>query len=726
MLRKILGFVVHQVSAQQRRDFSSSSSSFWAEGGGPLFDKILVANRGEIAVRIMKTARKMGIGTVAVFSDADRGSVHVDMADEKVYLGPSESSRSYLNIDAILEAMKTSGARAVAPGYGFLSENEHFVSRVEREGYVFIGPPSHAVACMGDKVESKKIARDAGVHTIPGWIGIVDDANHAARIAHEIGYPVMIKASGGGGGKGMRIAHDEKDLKRMYDVATDEAASSFGDPRMLIEKYIEQPRHVEIQILGDKQGNMVYLPERECSIQRRNQKVIEEAPSPIGTPDLRRRMGEQAVHLAKSVGYYSAGTCEFLVDPELNFYFLEMNTRLQVEHAITEAVTGLDLVEEMIKVSAGMKMNLDQEEICKPKGWAFECRVYAEDPSRGFVPSTGYLQSYKEPTGDGVRVDSGVREGSEIGMYYDAMISKVITSGPDRHTALDKAQKALDNYVIRGVKNNLPLLRYVLRMDDFVNGNISTSFLGQHFPKAEQLDPTIFHLPEQDEIKLAEIALAQYYWNTLLHTQASEQKASRQCSLHLSSNSGMDVSATIHHAPDTMLYSTASSECILPALEIESERGVSIIEAPSKEEYIAACLGQAHLGNILVNGESIAFQNIASSPRTRHLQLSGSQRIFEIDPKEVSHLLSIMPKGSQLDDASQREVTSPMPGIVLAVSVKEGDTVKEGDQLVVIEAMKMQNQLRASRDGTVAHVHVRAGDTIGADHKLVDFEPYKN
>lgn len=722
MLRKILGFVVHRVSAQQGRGFSSSSPSFWDEGGAPLFDKILVANRGEIAVRIMKTARKMGIGTVAVFSDADKGSVHVDLADEKVYLGPSESVKSYLSIDAVLNAMKTSGARAVAPGYGFLSENEHFVSRVEREGYVFIGPPSHAVACMGDKVESKKIARDAGVHTIPGWIGIVDDANHAARIANDIGYPVMIKASGGGGGKGMRIAQDEDDLKRMYNVATDEAASSFGDARMLIEKYIEKPRHVEIQILGDMHGNMVYLPERECSIQRRNQKVIEEAPSPIGTPDLRRRMGEQAVNLAKSVGYYSAGTCEFLVDQDLNFYFLEMNTRLQVEHAITEAVTGLDLVEEMIKISAGIEMNLNQEDICKPKGWAFECRVYAEDPSRGYVPSTGHLKSYKEPTSGSVRVDSGVREGSEINMYYDAMISKVITSGPDRHTALGRAQKALDEYVIRGVKNNLPLLQHVLSMDDFVNGDTSTAFLGHHFPMQEQLDPTMFQLPEKDEAKLAEIALAQYCWKLLLHTQAGTQKVN-QWSLHLSSNSGMDVSATIRHAPDTMLYSRASRNRILPALEIESARGISIIEPLSKEEYIAACLGQTHLGNILINGESITFQNIASSPRTIHLQLGGAQRIFEIDPQEISHLISIMPKGSQFDDATQGAVTSPMPGIVVAVSVKEGDMVKQGDQLVVIEAMKMQNQLRASRDGTVAHVHVRAGDTIGADQRLVDFEP---
>ncbi|KDD73232.1 L chain of carbamoyl-phosphate synthase, partial [Helicosporidium sp. ATCC 50920] len=401
----------------------------------PLFKKLLIANRGEIAIRVMRTAKMMGIPTVALYSDADKAALHARYADEAVYIGEAPSTKSYLDQHKVLEAMRRTGSDAVHPGYGFLSENAAFAGAVEEMGATFVGPPRHAVEAMGDKVESKRFAAQAGVNTIPGWVGVVDDESHAARLASEIGYPVMIKASAGGGGKGMRIAWSEAELKASWKLAVDEAASSFGDSRMLIEKFIESPRHIEIQVLGDRHGNVVYFPERECSIQRRNQKVIEEAPSPFIDPATRRAMGEQATALCRAVGYHSAGTCEFLVDKHRNFYFLEMNTRLQVEHPVTEAIVQRDLVEEMLRVAAGEKLRFDQAAADAIHGWAVESRVYAEDPARGYLPSTGRLVRYSAPRGEGVRVDSGVAEGSEISMHYDPMISKLITHGADRAQA---------------------------------------------------------------------------------------------------------------------------------------------------------------------------------------------------------------------------------------------------------------------------------------------------
>ncbi|KAJ2749011.1 hypothetical protein GGI19_005869, partial [Coemansia pectinata] len=458
------------------------------------FDKILVANRGEIACRVMRTARRMGIRTVAVYSDADAEAVFVREADEAVRVGAAPSTQSYLNMDAILEAVRVSGAQAVHPGYGFLSENSAFVKQLEAAGVAFIGPREYALAAMGDKIQSKIIAREAGVNTIPGFDGVVRDAAHAVEIAEEIGYPVMLKASAGGGGKGMRVAHSADEVREGFQLASDEAASSFGDRRLLVEKFIEEPRHIEIQVLADGLGNVLWLPERECSIQRRNQKVVEEAPSTHLDEATRRRMGEQAVALARSVGYNSAGTVEFLVDKHRNFYFLEMNTRLQVEHPITELITGLDLVEEMIRSAAGLPLTTTKQADVRMDGWAIEARVYAEDPEK-FLPSIGTLVRYREPNSGGasekVRCDSGVTEGSEISVYYDPMISKLSAHGPTRNDAIAALSRALDRYLITGVTHNIPLLRDVVASPAFAAGRTSTSFLAEHYPhgfKGHRLD----------------------------------------------------------------------------------------------------------------------------------------------------------------------------------------------------------------------------------------------
>ncbi|XP_069061172.1 propionyl-CoA carboxylase alpha chain, mitochondrial isoform X2 [Pleurodeles waltl] len=447
------------------------------------FEKILIANRGEIACRVMRTCKKMGIKTVAVHSDVDSAAVHVKMADEAVCVGPAPTSKSYLNMDAIMDAIRKTGAQAVHPGYGFLSENKEFAKRLTAEGVTFIGPDTHAIQAMGDKIESKLLAKNAKVNTIPGFDGVVKDADEAVRIAGEIGYPVMIKASAGGGGKGMRIAWDDEETREGFRFSSQEAASSFGDDRLLIEKFIDNPRHIEIQVLADKHGNALWLNERECSIQRRNQKVVEEAPSTFLDPGTRKAMGEQAVALAKVVKYSSAGTVEFLVDSKKNFYFLEMNTRLQVEHPITECITGLDLVQEMIRVAKGYPLNYRQEDI-PINGWALECRVYAEDPYKSFgLPSIGRLSQYREPLHvEGVRVDSGIQEGSDISIYYDPMISKLVTYGSNRAEALQRMEEALDSYVIRGVTHNVPLLREVITNPLFIEGNITTKFLPDVYP----------------------------------------------------------------------------------------------------------------------------------------------------------------------------------------------------------------------------------------------------
>uniref|UniRef100_A0A8C5EVS0 Propionyl-CoA carboxylase alpha chain, mitochondrial n=1 Tax=Gouania willdenowi TaxID=441366 RepID=A0A8C5EVS0_GOUWI len=608
------------------------------------FDKILIANRGEIACRVIKTCKKMGIKTVAVHSDVDSSAVHVKMADEAICVGPAPTNKSYLNMDAIMNAIRTTGAQAVHPGYGFLSENKEFAKRLNAEGVTFIGPDTHAIQAMGDKIESKLIAKAAKVNTIPGFDGVVKTADEAVQIAQDIGYPVMIKASAGGGGKGMRIAWNEEETREGFRFSSQEAASSFGDDRLLIEKYIDNPRHIEIQVLADKHGNALWLNERECSIQRRNQKVVEEAPSTFLDGETRRAMGEQAVQLAKAVQYSSAGTVEFLVDSGKNFYFLEMNTRLQVEHPITECITGLDLVEQMIRVAKGYHLHLKQEDI-PINGWAIESRVYAEDPYKSFgLPSIGRLSQYQEPLNlSKVRVDSGIQEGSDISIYYDPMISKLVTYGASRAEALSRMEEALDNYVIRGVTHNIPLLREIISHPRFISGDISTNFLPEVYPdgfKGHQLDAN----------------------------QRRELLASA-AALHVSAQ--------------------------LRSQNVEVDGGQ--VEVCSSWNLASPLLP------LTINGTECMMQF-----RVRVLSRLASQ------------LNSHMPEKVPEDTSSI--LRSPMPGTVVAVSVKPGDTVAEGQEICVIEAMKMQNSLAAAKQAKVKSVHCKSGETVGEGDLLVELE----
>uniref|UniRef100_A0AAX7SYX5 Propionyl-CoA carboxylase alpha chain, mitochondrial n=1 Tax=Astatotilapia calliptera TaxID=8154 RepID=A0AAX7SYX5_ASTCA len=622
------------------------------------FDKILIANRGEIACRVIKTCKKMGIQTVAVHSDVDSSAVHVKMADEAVCVGSAPTSKSYLNMDAIMDAIRVTGAQAVHPGYGFLSENKEFAKRLAAEGVAFIGPDTHAIQAMGDKIESKLIAKAAKVNTIPGFDGVVKTAEEAVKIAQQIGYPVMIKASAGGGGKGMRIAWNDEETREGFRFSSQEAASSFGDDRLLIEKYIDNPRHIEIQVLADKHGNALWLNERECSIQRRNQKVVEEAPSTFLDPVTRRAMGEQAVQLAKAVHYSSAGTVEFLVDSKKNFYFLEMNTRLQVEHPITECITGLDLVEQMIRVAKGYQLQHTQEDI-PINGWAIECRVYAEDPYKSFgLPSIGRLSQYQEPLNlDKVRVDSGIQEGSDISIYYDPMISKLITYGATRAEALGRMEDALDNYVIRGVTHNIPLLREIITHPRFVSGHISTNFLPEVYPdgfKGHQL----------------------------------EADAKRE----------LLASAAV-------LYIAAE----LRSAKVLSTQSGSPIDGAKVEVWGALNLASPLLP-LTVNG----------THRMLQCQTSHCSPYVRVLSKLAAELNSYMPEKASEDTSSI--LRSPMPGTVVAVSVKPGDTVAEGQEICVIEAMKMQNSLTAVKQAKVKSVHCKPGETVGEGDLLVELE----
>uniref|UniRef100_A0AAQ5XQT6 Propionyl-CoA carboxylase alpha chain, mitochondrial n=1 Tax=Amphiprion ocellaris TaxID=80972 RepID=A0AAQ5XQT6_AMPOC len=624
------------------------------------FDKILIANRGEIACRVIKTCKKMGIQTVAVHSDVDSSAVHVKMADEAICVGPAPTNKSYLNMDAIMDAIRVTGAQAVHPGYGFLSENKEFAKRLAAEGVMFIGPDTHAIQAMGDKIESKLIAKAAKVNTIPGFDGVVKTAEDAVKIAQEIGYPVMIKASAGGGGKGMRIAWNDDETREGFRFSSQEAASSFGDDRLLIEKYIDNPRHIEIQVLADKHGNALWLNERECSIQRRNQKVVEEAPSTFLDPVTRRAMGEQAVQLAKAVQYSSAGTVEFLVDSKKNFYFLEMNTRLQVEHPITECITGLDLVEQMIRVAKGYQLQHKQEDI-PINGWAIESRVYAEDPYKSFgLPSIGRLSQYQEPLNlSNVRVDSGIQEGSDISIYYDPMISKLVTYGATRNEALAKMEDALDNYVIRGVTHNIPLLREIITHPRFISGDISTNFLPEVYPdgfKGHQLE-----VDARRELLASAAALyiaAQLRSQKVLGDQRSFKK--RIC------------------------------------LQVEVDGG--------KVEVIGAFNLASPLLPLTINGSDRMLQ------------------VFKVRvlSKLASELNSYMPEKVPEDTSSI--LRSPMPGTVVAVSIKPGDTVAEGQEICVIEAMKMQNSLTAARQAKVKSVHCKPGETVGEGDLLVELQ----
>ncbi|XP_070799020.1 propionyl-CoA carboxylase alpha chain, mitochondrial isoform X1 [Pituophis catenifer annectens] len=664
------------------------------------FDKLLIANRGEIACRVIKTCKKMGIKTVAIHSDVDSNAVHVKMADEAVCVGPAPTSKSYLNMDAIMEAIKKTRAQAVHPGYGFLSENKEFSKRLASEGVVFIGPDMHAIHAMGDKIESKLLAKNAKVNTIPGYDGVIKDADEAVRIAREIGYPVMIKASAGGGGKGMRVAWNDDEAREGFRFSSQEAASSFGDDRLLIEKFIDNPRHIEIQVLADKHDNALWLNERECSIQRRNQKVIEEAPSTFLDAGTRKAMGEQAVALARAVKYSSAGTVEFLVDSKKNFYFLEMNTRLQVEHPITECITGLDLVQEMIRVAKGYPLRHKQADI-PINGWAVECRVYAEDPYKSFgLPSVGRLSQYEEPLHvPNVRVDSGIQQGSEISIYYDPMISKLITYGSNRNEALQRMEEALDNYVIRGVTHNIALLREVIKHPRFIQGDISTKFLPEVYTEGFKGH----RLKDSEKMELLVIAVSLY-----MAEQLRSQRFLGTPRISLADKKTWELYVQLGDTTHSVVASRQGSTyfvevngrklCVTGEWNLAS--AVLSLQVDDVHRTVQ-CLSRDAGGNLSI-------------------QFLGTVYKLRVLSKLAAELSKYMPEKVTEDTTSI--IRSPMPGAVVAVSIKPGDMVAEGQEICVIEAMKMQNSLVASKTGKVKAVHCKIGDTVGEGDELVELE----
>ena len=660
-----------------------------------MLKKILVANRGEIACRVFSTAKKMGIATVAVYSDADADALHVQMADESVNIGPAASAESYLVIDKIIQACKDSGADAVHPGYGFLSENSQFRDALDDAGIVFIGPGKKAIESMGDKITSKLIAEKAGVNCIPGYTDVVRDADHAVEISAEIGYPVMLKASAGGGGKGMRVAWDEDDCRDGFERATNEARSSFGDTRIFIEKYIQQPRHIEIQVMADSHGNVIYLGERECSIQRRHQKVIEEAPSPFLDKATRQKMGEQSCALAKAVDYQSAGTVEFIADADMNFYFLEMNTRLQVEHPVTELVTGQDLVEMMIRVAAGEKLSLAQGDVTLT-GWAMESRVYAEDPFRNFMPSIGRLSGYKEPQGDGVRVDSGVYEGGEVSMHYDPMISKLITFGDNREQAIDRMVDALDAYYIRGVNHNISFLNALMVHPRFVAGELTTNFIAEEFPSGFNAD-----LVPQNNPAIAIVVAA------AVHQEYRERSAliSGQTDGHQ------------YDVPSDWVVLASGAETQVTTLLTEQGFTVSIGE----QDYAVDtdwCLGEP-LFKASINGQQLCVQVARNGSGYRLIYRGAEINALVLSPK-AAQLNKLMLEKIPAD--LSKFLLSPMPGLLVKVAVNVGDQVKAGEELAVVEAMKMENSLRATQDGIVAKISAEAGDSLMVDQVIMEFE----
>jgi propionyl-CoA carboxylase alpha chain len=653
-----------------------------------MFRKILIANRGEIACRIIRTARRMGIATVAVYSEADAEALHVREADEAVPIGPAPSAESYLRIDRIVDACRKTGAEAVHPGYGFLSERPRFAETLAEAGIVFIGPPAEAIAAMGDKIASKRLAHEAGVTTVPGYLDTIPDAEHALRIAADIGYPVMIKASAGGGGKGMRIAHDDAELREGFRRAASEARSSFGDDRLFLERYIEEPRHIEIQVLGDAHGNIVYLGERECSIQRRHQKVIEEAPSPFLDAKTRAAMGEQAVALARAVAYSSAGTVEFIVDRYRNFYFLEMNTRLQVEHPVTEMVTGLDLVELMITVAAGEELPFRQEDVAL-NGWAIESRIYAEDPLRNFLPSIGRLSRYRPPNGDGVRVDSGVFEGAEISLYYDPMVAKLITYGTDRPQAIERQLQALDGFYVSGVRNNVAFLAAITASRRFRDGALSTDFIAQEFPHGFAA-PAEF--TEGDRVVLIAAAVV---------------------TRRLAEVTGTNDSGT---TPLMVLLDGQPH-----TLTIRPELGDYVIEHDG-ETCVAASdwVPGDPLLQVKLDGRPATVQIERLPAQAFRLVHGGVIRRAQVLSPRAAELLLKMPVKQPAD--TSRLVLSPMPGLLTTVLVSEGQEVKAGEPLVTVEAMKMENVLRAERDGRIAKLRAEAGASLAVDQIILEFE----
>ncbi len=662
-----------------------------------MFKKILIANRGEIACRVIKTARRMGIKTVAVFSEADKTARHVELADETVLIGPPPSKDSYLVMDRIIAACKKTGAEAVHPGYGFLSENEVFAKRVEEEGIIFIGPKHYSIAAMGDKIASKKLANESKVNTIPGHNAAIDTADQAVEIARRVGYPIMIKASAGGGGKGLRVAFNDQEAREGYASCRNEARNAFGDDRVFIEKFVEEPRHIEIQVLGDGHGNVVYLWERECSIQRRHQKVIEEAPSPFLDEATRKAMGEQAVMLAKAVRYQSAGTVEFVVGKDRSFYFLEMNTRLQVEHPVTEMITGLDLVELMIRVAAGERLPFKQEEI-KRDGWAMECRINAEDPYRGFLPSTGRLVRYlppEEKPGE-IRVDTGVFEGGEISMYYDSMIAKLVTHGATRLDAIRSMRGALDAFVIRGISSNVPFQAALMQHPRFVSGDFNTGFIAEHFPKGFGADTGT----DWDPAHMVVAGAAIFYQYDRRNATISGQLQGHE----FTPPTEVVVVIGLAHHPVSL--------CL-------TEGGCDVIfrEQLYKVRTEWSCGEPIFRGSI--DGAPICMQLDRQGLKYR-LTHAGRQVDVMVLSRRAAEMQALMPVKVAAD--TSKFLLAPMPGLLTEVSVSIGQEVKAGDKLAVIEAMKMENVMRAERDGVVGEILAKAGESLAVDQAIVKFK----
>ncbi|MFG6531998.1 MULTISPECIES: acetyl-CoA carboxylase biotin carboxylase subunit [unclassified Sulfitobacter] len=681
-----------------------------------MFDKILIANRGEIACRVIKTAKKMGLTTVAIYSDADAQALHVEMADEAIHIGPPPANQSYIVIDKVMEAIKQSGAQAVHPGYGFLSENSKFAEALDAAGVAFVGPPVGAIEKMGDKITSKKIAKEAGVSTVPGYMGLIEDAEEAVKISNDIGYPVMLKASAGGGGKGMRIAWNDEEAREGFQSSKNEAANSFGDDRIFIEKFVTQPRHIEIQVLCDSHGNGIYLGERECSIQRRNQKVVEEAPSPFLDEETRRAMGEQAVALAQAVGYTSAGTVEFIVDGEKNFYFLEMNTRLQVEHPVTELITGVDLVEQMIRVANGEKLSITQDDVTLT-GWAIENRLYAEDPYRGFLPSIGRLTRYRPPqevaagplleqgtwqgdapAGDmAVRNDTGVYEGGEISMYYDPMIAKLCTWAPTREEAIEKMRVALDSFEVEGIGHNLPFLSAVMDHPKFVSGEMTTAFIAEEYPEGFEG----VTLPESELRRIAAACAAMHRVGEIRRARVSGRMDNHERKV------GSDWNVKLQ-GENFDVVTKADPEGATVAFSDGSEMRVSGDWTPGDQ-----------LAEMTVDGAPLVLKVGKISGGFR-IRTRGADLKVHVRTPRQAELAALMPE--KLPPDTSKMLLCPMPGLVVKLDVEVGDEVQEGQALCTIEAMKMENILRAEKKGVVSKVNAGAGDSLAVDDVIMEFE----
>ena len=666
-----------------------------------MFDRLLIANRGEIACRVMKTAKQMGIKTIAVFSDADRQALHVQMADEAVSIGPPPANQSYIDLEKMISAVRETKANAVHPGYGFLSENAKFAKALSDIGVTFIGPPEYAIKSMGDKITSKKIAQDAGVNTVPGYMGIINDDKEAVRISKQIGYPVMIKASAGGGGKGMRIAWNDTEVKEGFESSKNEAANSFGDDRIFIEKFVTQPRHIEIQILADTQGNCIYLGERECSIQRRNQKVVEEAPSPFLDEKTRKEMGEQACKLAKAVGYFSAGTVEFIVDRDKNFYFLEMNTRLQVEHPVTELITGVDLVEQMISIAAGKPLSISQKDI-KLSGWAIESRLYAEDPYRNFLPSIGRLTRYRPPTevkekGVIVRNDTGVFEGGEISMYYDPMIAKLCTWAPNRAKAIEQMRTALDRFELEGIGHNLPFLSAVMDHERFVSGNITTAFIAEEYPDG-------FNGVDLSDDKIIDLAACAAAMNRVAEIRRT--KISGRMDNH-ERRVGDDWVVQI------------SGKVFSVNVSADTSGANVIFEDKTSIRITGDWFPGKKLANMNANDNKLVIKMSKLTGGFRMRTRGADLKVLVRSPRQAE-LSEYMQE--KLPPDTSKMLLCPMPGLIVKIDVEAGQEVQEGQPLCTVEAMKMENILRAERTGTIAKINSNVGDSLAVDDVILEFD----